>query len=469
MMKGMQPETLTRLAFARRQAVSAPSFAKLQPAVDRRLHTGSLLLCLVLLSLVLGPVPIRVAGRSPNLFLGDVLLAMAAAYAVAHRRAPQSPDRMIRSAVAWMGLYCAAVLATLPMAIDLLRSAAYLKLYLLPFFAFVTAIRLFRSPSDLDRVLLTCAVVGLGLSIGALFTWSLYQSNTLRLASTLGAKDMVQMAGTRSNTVAGTAALLIPGALFAFWHKNLGWRAVGLAALVGLCGTITFSMSRGAIASGVLGFGLSLVHRPALRPAHQGWKAMKAAFALAACGCLSWLLFPSDLQRTFLSRLERERLEITEAPANNDRINRWGVLIEQGLKNPVGVGVGNYEHVSAAAGRKMGGSAHNLYLETLNEAGWLALIALVVCLARILRAITRLRRLARSERFADALTAVIMLFWVFVINVAVEPNYFSGPFTYLFWITMGTAVAAGRTVRSGRRVPGLAPGPSRTTCIAVHG
>jgi len=462
-----QPEKPKWFVLARRQAAAAQPFSKTRPAITRQRNANSLLLSLVLLSMLLGPVTIHIADRSPNLFFGDTLLALAAAYAFAHRRSVQASDRMIRSAVVWMGLYCMVILATLPMAVDILRTTAYLKLYVMPFLAFVTAIRLFQSPSDLDRVLLTCAVVGVGLSIGALLNWWLYQSGALELSSELGAKDMVQMAGTRSNTVAGTAALLLPGALFAFWQKKKRWRAVGAVALVGLCGTITFSMSRGAVVSAVLGVGSSLVRLPRLRSTGHAWKAMKATVALVACACLSWLLFPADLQRTFLGHLEQARLELTQTPEKNDRLSRWGVLIEEGLKNPWGVGVGNYEYVSSAASQQMGGSAHNLYLETLNEAGWLALVALVMCLTRIWRAITRRGRSGTSERFARM--AVSMVFWVFAINVAVEPNYFSGPFTYVFWITMGTAVAASHRRCSGPQLARLVSGSTRNLCIPSHG
>jgi len=466
---GLFQQVPKRLVLARRQAAAAEPFSQTRPAIARQGNAAdSLLLSLVLLSMLLGPVPIHIADRSPNLFFGDALLAMAAAYAFAHRRSVQASDRMIRSAVVWMGLYCVVVLATLPMAVDILRTIAYLKLYVMPFLAFVTAIRLFRSPSDLDRVLLTCAVVGIGLSIGALVNWSLYQSGALELSSDLGAKDMVQMAGTRSNTVAGTAALLLPGALFAFWQKQMRWRFVGIAALAGLCGTITFAMSRGAVVSAILGVGLSLFRRPRLRSAGQKWKAAKAMVALVACGYLSWLVFPADLQRTFLGQLERARLEITETPENNDRLSRWGVLIEEGLKNPWGVGVGNYEYVSAAATQQMGGSAHNLYLDTLNEAGWLALVALVMCLARVWRAIRGRGHSATSNRLADGCTAAAMLFWVFVINVAIEPNYFSGPYTYVFWITMGTAVAASAHRHSGLQVARLVSGSTRNVSIPSH-
>lgn len=405
------------------------------------LSVEAMLICGALCSLLLGPVPIKCGGREPNVFVGDVVICMAAIYAFIGYRPHHMSDRLIRAVVAWMGLYCVVMLATLPRAADILRSIADAKLYIMPLIVFITSARCFRSKVDLQRILLTCSVVGIGLSVGALYNWSRFQSGAMELQSGLAAKDMVQMAGLRSNAVGGTAAILLPGAMYALWHASYRWRLIGLVSLLGLCATIIFSMSRGSMIAALIGVGASLILRVLGRSRGTNGKAMWTLVAIAMAVCLGWQLFPAQLKLTLLTQIEIANMQVSTQGETNARFTRWEILIQRGMKNPQGVGVGNYENLSAVQDARLGGSAHNLYLETLEEEGWLGLATLLLGLAYAWRAGRRM--LSARKAMIDEWTAVNMAWLVFLVNVAVEPNYFSVQFTYIFWIIVGTAAAAG--------------------------
>jgi len=423
-----------------------PASSTVSPEIQRsssipRLSIEAMLICGVLCSLLLGPVPIKVGGREPNVFFGDVAICMATLYAFIGCRPHHMSDRLIRATVAWMGLYSVVMLATLPHAADILRSIADAKLYIMPLIAFITAARCFRSKVDLQRVLMMCSVVGIGLSVGALYNWSRFQSGAIELEGGLAAKDMVQMAGLRSNAVGGTAAMLLPGAMYALWHANRRWRLIGLVSLLGLCATIIFSMSRGSMIAAMIGVGVSLILRVCGRSKGSNRKAIWTLVAIAMAVFLGWRLFPAQLKLTLLTQIEIANMQVSTSGETNARFTRWEILVHRSMKNPQGVGVGNYESLSAVQDARLGVSAHNLYLETLEEEGWMGLATLLLGLAYAWRAGRRI--LSAREAMIDEWTAVNMAWLVFLVNVAVEPNYFSVQFTYIFWIIVGTSAAAG--------------------------
>jgi O-antigen ligase len=332
----------------------------------------------------------------------------------------------------------------------------------MPLIVFITSARCFRSKADLQRILLSCSLVGIGLSAGALYNWSRFQSGAIELDAGLAAKDMVQMSGLRSNAVGGTAAMLLPGALYALWHANLRWRLIGLVSLLGLCATIIFSMSRGSMIAAIIGVGVSLILRVCGRSRNIDRKATWTLIAIAMAVFLGWQLFPAQLKFTLLTQIEIADMQVSTPGETNGRFTRWEILMHRSMKNPQGVGVGNYESLSAVQDARLGGSAHNLYLETLEEEGWLGLATLLLGLAYAWRAGRKM--LSTQTAMEDEWTVVNVAWLVYLVNVAVEPNYFSVQFTYIFWIIVGAAAAAGAA--GGRQEDGEAGSSGRVLAKA---
>jgi len=191
----------------------------------------------------------------------------------------------------------------------------------------------------------------------------------------------------------------------------------------------------------MIGVGVSLILRVCGRSKGSNRKAIWTLVAIAMAVFLGWRLFPAQLKLTLLTQIEIANMQVSTSGETNARFTRWEILVHRSMKNPQGVGVGNYESLSAVQDARLGGSAHNLYLETLEEEGWMGLATLLLGLAYAWRAGRRI--LSAREAMIDEWTAVNMAWLVFLVNVAVEPNYFSVQFTYIFWIIVGTSAAAG--------------------------
>jgi O-antigen ligase len=201
-----------------------------------------------------------------------------------------------------------------------------------------------------------------------------------------------------------------------------------------------FSISRGAIVSFIIGMIVWLV----ILQRNRVVRIVNIVPIIVTTVFFAALIFnilPCALQETFVAKFDQALYEITEAPQSNLRIVRWETSLSCLVDAPMGIGVGNYKWVMSPMNSSMGGSAHNLFLETLLESGFLALIALVAILVCYFKNIVGLFTSAKKTDELLLAASLMMIFVIYVSNVSIEPNYYSITFTYLFSVLMAISFA----------------------------
>lgn len=407
---------------------------------------------IMLLSMIVGPVAFSIAGRTPNLFWVDVVLIALVAFRLL-KSSMQGNMLRFRAppGLGWMTLYVVCILSTLPMAVDFLYSIAVAKLYIMPLILFMLSYSMVRTEKDVQHLLVVMNIIGAILGAFALYNWWQFYTGFVELQSGFAAKDMIQTVTGRSNTVAGVSVLLMPTSIFLLSRNRLELRILGIVSLALLVLSVVFAMSRAAIISAMVGVVLWLLIQCSRRYFPTFKRVLALIILMAFIMSIVCYLFPKDFQQHLVEKFTSALIDPKGDSSSNSRLERWQIILTHIPQAPLGIGVGNYVYLLSDSNISIGGSAHNLYLETLNEVGLVGFFALLGLLFVLGRYMFRLLKTSATEEQRLLSSSLIMAYAIYLVNVFFEPNYYSVVFTYLFWTMMGMGCAVLRARMVGNR------------------
>lgn len=407
---------------------------------------------LLYIGMLLGPVTLSVSGRTPALHWVDVALGLLfIQWLLTGGMGSKRKHWILPRAFMWMLMYSIIAALSLMQADDLLHSAATAKLLIMPAFVFLIAYSFLRNRADVEHALTMLTIVGLYMGVTALLSWNSFFTGAAILKKGLEVKDMVQTVTGRSNTVAGVNALLVPAALVAIMIPGSRWkRILGVLALIALLVSIVFSQSRGAFLA-LIAAALLFLPTPTVNRSRVGafLRRFGALLLIGIIAASAMAIFPQQLGDTLQSRFSYLIEQMNSNRDTNGRWVRWTFIVQRLTPSLVGIGVGNYADVyEAGYGQQMGGSAHNLFLDTMVELGPLGLMALLAYLWTVGRHMRSLLSNRANAREQIVNRALVMTFAVYLLDVLVEPNYYSPVFSYIVALTMAAGVVLSEEARS---------------------
>jgi hypothetical protein len=399
---------------------------------------------ILLLSMMMGPVALNIAGKTPNLFWQDVVVSLLVVRLCCKRIITREaffilPPKLL----VCFFFYSVSIVYSLFLSENILVSVAVAKLYILPLVVFYLAYSTIKTEEDIKQIVFWMVVISLYFSISSLYNWHSYDTQAKILQDDLGTKDMVQTVTGRSNSVAGVNVLLFPMCIYLATSKHKVQQLMSIVAMFTLLSSTFFAMSRGALVA--LATGLAAYILLSLRQEIAN-RRMTVGVSIVIVGVLvaSYFVMPAGLQQMLESRFDQSIYEATTDYRSNSRLVRWQTSLQLFTQYPLGIGVGNYRTVMSTANSQMGGSAHNLFIETLIETsafGLLPLLGILWCYGRNLLALLSHSSTARERCLAIVL---VMVFCTYIVSVSLEPNYYSVTFTYLFSILMAMSYSIGK-------------------------
>jgi O-antigen ligase len=416
----------------------------MKPSIPRRVRMSGP--TLVLLSILLGPISvIQVAGRTPTLFWCDVLLLAFFLLELGASTPAQTQNIAPEAGLSWLlGIYIVVALGSLLQAESLLLSVAHLKLRVMPLLSF-SYIRRWYARFPNERRYFAVGLVVFACLLGLQIVWNYFLgSNSSLGAFDLGlevrsTKDLAWTSFGRSNYLASLLILIIPIELVWFHRARSAWSRWFAGVAAGICGlSLLMTQSRGALISLAAGLLLYLVISFAQRAsdARPVARGMRSFVVVCSLSFGAWFLVPDEVKEEFLRTFDFLLYQWREGNLAGNRSDIWRAGLAHVMDHPfIGIGLGNQQILKDSLG--MDNTAHNLYLDTQLELGFLGLSALCCLLLAIVR---RLYTRWRSE--SDPLESILRsgtlaALLIGLINCFQEPSFWAPQYSIVFWFLMG--------------------------------
>jgi len=395
-----------------------------------------ILLFVFVLSLAVPPFSVTLLGRTPTVFLSEIVMALSALMILGKRRVL---DRRVLLHVGGISLLVA---LSYFWAIDGLRSLAFVKIYIYPFLVLFLGMVSFGTRTDIDSIFEVLLFVFLGWALQSLFNWNLYAIGEQTLTYDFGAKDMLQTSWGRSNTVAAVNILLVPFVFYRLWFSSVFGKIFMISALGVLMVSSLLAMSRGATIAFAVGivFWLWQTFKLYGKKHLYSW-GMTIGLMLVA-SYVVWHIIPSSFADMFAARWWV--LGDSAYIAGDDRVTRWQAILSYLFTHPFGAGLGNYSVVLGSINPLHGESAHNIFLDIMMDASVIAGIIYASLTLFLFKKASQSLRLASS--FQDKVMAITQLtiHVIFLLNSLLEPNYFSSIYMTIVSLNSAAIIAFNR-------------------------